>query len=264
MPSHSSQGSSETAVRRFQEFLASKVAPISGWLHDEAALLTAHLARAQRASGLSGPTLEIGVFKGKYLSVLYELSKPAEIVVGVDLFIGASGIALALVLDDVRGNIAKACGDAARLKLLVANSLEITAQALRERAGSSQFRFISIDGGHTREIVRNDMALAHSLLQPGGIIALDDAFNHTTPGVIEGTAEFFLRSTPALAPFAHCYNKLFFTTPEHHRRYLDETRRLVDEVAWLPAHERTRRWITENRAIGFTPEMFGFEIIPFL
>jgi len=68
----------------------------------------------------------------------------------------------------------------------------------------------------------------------------------------------------ALAPFAHCYNKLFLTTPGHHRRYLDETRRLVDEVAWLPAHERTRRWITENRAIGYTPEMFGFEIIPFL
>jgi len=262
MPSHSSQGSSETAVRRFQEFLASKVAPIPGWLHDEAALLTAHLARAQRASGLSGPTLEIGVFKGKYLSVLYALSEPAEIVVGVDLFIGA--VDTQPVVDEVRTNISNACGDAAKLRLLVANSLEITAQALCEQAGSSQFRFISIDGVHTREVVRNDMALAHSLLQPGGVIALDDAFNHTTPGVIEGTAEFFLRSTPALAPFAHCYNKLFLTTPEHHRRYLDETRRLIDEVPWLPAHERTRHWITENRAIGYTPEMFGFEILPFL
>jgi SAM-dependent methyltransferase len=262
MPSHSSEGSSETAVRRFQEFLASKVAPIPGWLHDEAALLTAHLARAQRASGLSGPTLEIGVFKGKYLSVLYKLSEPTEIVVGVDLFIGA--LNTHPVVNEVRANISNACGDAARLRLMVADSLEITADALREKGGSSQFRFISIDGGHTREVVRNDIALAHSLLQPGGIIALDDAFNHTTPGVIEGTAEFFLRSAPALAPFAHCYNKLFLTTPSHHRRYLDETRRLVDEVAWLPAHERTRRWITENRAIGFTPEMFGYEIIPFL
>jgi predicted O-methyltransferase YrrM len=262
MPPHSKDAPTETAVRQFQEFLASKVAPIPGWLNDEAALLTAHLVRSQREARLSGPTLEIGVFKGKYLSVLYALSEPGELVLGIDLFIGAENTRS--VADQVKDNIARACGEAARLRLLVADSLEIPADALRSEAASPRFRFISVDGGHTREVVRSDMALACSLLQPGGIIALDDAFNHTTPGVIEGTAEFFLRSAPALAPFSHCYNKLFLTTPDYHRRYLDETRRFIEKVDWLPATERTRNWIRDNSAIGFTPEMFGFEIIPFL
>ncbi|HUL95339.1 MAG TPA: class I SAM-dependent methyltransferase [Usitatibacter sp.] len=262
MPPLSKDAPAETALLHFQEFLAAKVAPIPGWLNDEAALLTACLVRSQREARLSGPVLEIGVFKGKYLSVLYMLAEPGEAVVGVDLFIGASNTQA--VIEEVQANVAKACGGASRLKLLVADSLKTSAAALRELAGNSPLRFISVDGGHTREVVRNDMALAYSLLQPGGIIALDDAFNHTTPGVIEGTAEFFLRSAPALAPFAHCYNKLFLTTPDHHRRYLDETRRFVEKVDWLPATERTRNWIRENSAIGFTPEMFGFEIIPFL
>jgi Methyltransferase domain len=264
MAPHSSEGPTDTTIRCFQEFLASKVAPIPGWLHEEAALLTLHLARAQRALGLSGPTLEIGVFKGKYLAVLYALSEPGEAVVGVDLFIGAKNNDPKSVIDEVKANVATACGESGRLNILAADSCATTAATLREAAGGATFRYVSVDGGHTREVVRNDLALAASVLQGGGIIALDDAFNHTTPGVIEGTAEFFLRDAAALAPFAHCYNKLFITTPDHHARYLNETRHFIEVVEWLPANERTTRWIAENRAIGFSPEMFGYEIVPFL
>jgi peptidoglycan/xylan/chitin deacetylase (PgdA/CDA1 family) len=246
----------------FATFLAERVEPIPGWLHAEAALLTAHLAGAQRALKVSGPTLEIGVFKGKYLAVLYKLSRPDEIVVGVDLFVGA--IDTKPVVELVRANIAAACGEAERLRIVVADSLELTSETLAGHMGGDAIRFASIDGGHTKEIVFRDLESACPLLARGGIMALDDAFNFSTPGVIEGIAEFFLRRKPDLAPFALCYNKMFVTTPDFHARYLREALRFLEETSWLPMHERTMGRRRENLAGGFTPALFGYEVVAFL
>lgn len=249
-------------TQRWRDFVGSRVAPIPGWLQPEAALLTAHLGAAQRACGLRGPALEIGVFKGKYLALLYELSREDEPVVGVDLFIGAED--KAAVAESVRANIAAACGEASRLRLLVADTMDLTAAQLREAGGAEAFRMISIDAGHTRELVLHDMEVAGPLLQPGGIMALDDFYNHTTPGVTEGISEYFFRARPRLAPFAHCYNKLFATTPEYHARYLAETWRFAEEADWLAASQRTLARRRENQAVGFAPILFGYEIAPFL
>lgn len=246
----------------FHQFFYEKVEPIPGWLFLEAALLTAHLAGVQRELDVHGPTLEIGVYRGKYLAALYRLSRPGERVVGVDLFVGSSN--LAADVETVRANIAAACGEAGRLKMLVADSLELTSERLARDGGEKTFRFISIDGGHTREIVFRDLETAFPMLQRGGIIALDDVFNHTTPGVVEGVAEFFMRHKPALAPFALCANKMFVTTPDFHARYLRETLAFIEGANWLPTHESTLHRRRENTAGGFTPTMYGYEIIPFL
>jgi hypothetical protein len=247
----------------FAAFLRARVEPIEGWLHAEAARLTSHLVRAQHASGVFGPTLEIGVYKGKYLAVLYELSRPDEDVVGVDLFVGSED-----TLKDaaaVKSNVAAACGDSLRLSMLVEDSLELTSAKLASHARGGCYRFISIDGGHTRELVRHDLAVAAPLLIDGGIIALDDAFNHSTPGVMEGIAQFFLESRPRLAPFAVCYNKLFVTTPEFHDRYLRHALAFLEQgAAGLPTQARTLQRRKENAAIGYTPTLFGYEVLPFL
>ncbi len=250
-------GESEVAA-----FLAERVDAIPGWLHVEAALLTAHLVEAQREAGLSGPTLEIGVYKGKYLSLLYWLSCPGEVVVGVDLFVGTPDARGDVEL--VTANVAKACGEAKRLRIVVADSLELTSDALAKETGGAPLRFVSIDGGHTREIVLRDLESSYPLLGKGGIMALDDAFNSTTPGVIEGIADFFLRGKPDLAPFALCYNKMFVTTPDFHATYLREAQRFAEETTWLPMHERTRARQAENRDVGFTTRLFGYEVISFL
>ena len=130
--------------------------------------------------GHRGPDTEIGVYKGKYLSVLYSLLQADERLVGVDLFVGAGDVKKAAEL--VRSNIAQACGDNRRLKMLVADSMELTSGKLADRAGASRFRLISVDAGHTRELVRRDLETAYPLLAKGGIMALDDAFNFGTPG----------------------------------------------------------------------------------
>ena len=94
-------------------------------------------------------------------------------------------------------------------------------------------------------------------------MALDDAFNYGTPGVIEGIAEFFFRHQPALAPFAQCYNKMFVTTPDFHARYLREAERFMEAMDGLPTCARTLAQRAENRASDFTPALFGYEILPF-
>lgn len=249
-------------LESWRRFFETKVEAIPGWLHAEAAMLTAQLCAAQHAAGLRGNFLEIGVYKGKYLSILCRAAGSEEKVVGFDLFIGAEDTAS--VAESVRANMAAACGAPARVEIVVADSLALTEPELRARATSDSFRFISIDGGHTKEVVYHDLELAAAVLCEGGIIALDDAFNHTTPGVIEGITEFIFRNKPALAPFAHCYNKLFVTTPGHHERYLRETLALLDALTWLPTRERTLEARRANQALGFASAMFGYEIVPFL
>ncbi|MEP7069793.1 MAG: class I SAM-dependent methyltransferase [Usitatibacter sp.] len=248
-------------LRDFGGFVATRVAAIPGWLHPEAALFTAHLAAAQHAMQVTGPTLEIGVYKGKYLSVLYKLSQRDETVVGVDLFNGPSNSEE--VVAQVRSNITTACGDASRLKIVVADSMQLTSHRILEEA-AVPFRFISIDGGHTPEVVFHDLETAYPALREGGIMALDDIFNPGVPGVVEGIAEFFLRRKPALAPFAYCYNKLFVTTPQFHTRYLREALTFLDQVTWLPTHQPTKQSLRENRANNFTPTIFGYEVVSFI
>lgn len=246
----------------WREFVSSRVDPIPGWLHLEAALITAHVTEVQRSLGIRGAVLELGVFKGKYLSLLYGLSAAPEAVVGVDAFIGASdteGVAR-----EVRANVARACGEADRLRIVVADTLHLTAARLRDAAAERSFRFISVDAGHTRELVLHDMEVVTPLLEAGGVLALDDVFNHTTPGVTEGVWEYFFRERPALAPFAHCYNKLFVTTPDHHGRYLAAAWEFAERMASPEASARTLARRRENDAVDFRPAMFGYEIAPFL
>ncbi len=94
-------------------------------------------------------------------------------------------------------------------------------------------------------------------------MALDDIFNPGVPGVVEGIAEFFIRRKPALAPFAYCYNKLFVTTPHFHACYLGEALKFLDEVTWLPTHQRTLQSRRENQANNFAPAIFGYEVVCF-
>ena len=49
-----------------------------------------------------------------------------------------------------------------------------------------KFRLFSVDGGHTRELTVNDLTVAASHLEEGGIIILDDITNLAWPQVIDG------------------------------------------------------------------------------
>lgn len=267
---------------------------IDGWLADPAAIFTAHLMHVQTHRQVDGGVLELGVYRGKYLALLYLCSAEAQRpVLGVDIFAGVANTshnqhAMEAVkrtilratadlveqmlknfrnqraLHAVEHNVSQASGDIDRLRLMVADTLTLEPTALRDPLGGAA-AFISIDGGHEAVHLDNDLGLAAELIARGGIVAVDDAFNHSTPGAIEGTCRFFEHhNNKRLVAFAHCYNKLFLCDPGDHAEWLREVKRFVAEHPRMDFCQRTAQRMHENASGGFVPRFFGWEIVPFL
>jgi hypothetical protein len=71
-----------------REFMAGPFHRLEGWCEIEAAAITLYLQRAQLAQGWTAPSYEIGVFKGKYLSVLHHIaSEVGQQTTGIDIFL---------------------------------------------------------------------------------------------------------------------------------------------------------------------------------
>lgn len=248
---------------KINEFL-DKIEKIPGWLAPEAAFFSACLLNYQSNVNLLGNIVEVGVYHGKYLALLYQyLDKENEQLLGIDAFIGTTETELAR--ENVLNNIRKTCGDNKSLNILVENTLDLTPSKLEGLIGSKNARFISADGGHTADVVCHDLYLTTALIKDGGVIAMDDIFNHSLPGVTEGLFQFVLQDhNKSLAPFAHCYNKLFLTTPDHYASYLSQSLQILEEMKHYPGYQRTKARINENQSLNFTPTLFGYEVLCFL
>lgn len=252
---------------------------IEGWLAEPAAHYTVWLMARQNLDAIAGGIVEFGVYRGRYLALLYlcgqAMKRP---VIGVDLFAGLGSEhnagAIAAVKEvlhttaqkaRVRANIKQAAGDTEQLHILAADTLQLKAADLMPLLGPSGAAYISVDGGHEAVHLMNDIGLSAELLAPGGIVAVDDAFNFSTPGAIEGTCRWFdTQNRDRLAAFAQCYNKLFLCRTEDHGKWLEQTRHYVETHKHLDFGQRTVQRMKENDAIGFTPRFFGREIVPFL
>jgi hypothetical protein len=82
-------------------------------------------------------------------------------------------------------------------------------------------RIFSIDGAHSWQHTVSDLALADDLVTSGGVVIVDDILNSGWPGVVNGVARYLLLSANRrLFPFMIGLNKLWFTTPDYHERYL--------------------------------------------
>ncbi|MBA4147592.1 MAG: class I SAM-dependent methyltransferase [Verrucomicrobia bacterium] len=239
---------------------AQKLNSINGWLAPLAAEFTGYLLKSERI----GNVVEFGVYHGKYLAVLYELTADYDSrVAGFDAFIGADD--LQIPQDIIFRNIRAACGNADRLSIVHADTMVLQRSDVLKHV-PEPIGFISVDAGHEAINLLNDINLAAELIKPGGIIAVDDAFNHSTPGAIEGTCQYFQQKNQGrLAPFAQCYNKLFLTTADRHTHFLDLTKQYVCENAATDEKcARTLKREQENKNVRFVPRFFGWEIVPFL
>jgi hypothetical protein len=93
------------------------------------------------------------------------------------------------------------------------SSEAIIAEDIVNAAG--YIRFFSIDGGHWRQIVHNDLKLAESVLTAGGVIALDDFLRPEWPDVSIGYFDWYETSSKTIVPFAIGFNKLYLSDTEH-------------------------------------------------
>jgi hypothetical protein len=189
---------------------------VHGWLLPEAARCIVCLDDAQRRNGVRGSVAEIGVHHGKLFILLCLLRNEGEIAVGYDLFgrqdqnIDASGKG---ALEVLRDHLQHMNVDASGVKLITANSLELTAAGVLGDS-ESPVRLFSIDGGHTADITRNDLSIAAEAIADDGVIILDDFFNEAWPGVATGTVQFLRDNPKMLVPFAILGNKVFFASTD--------------------------------------------------
>jgi len=239
---------------------------IEGWMADEAADLTIRLFRMQQA--VTG-VLELGVFKGKYLSLLACLAQGTGApVVGVDAFTSRVGEQIPppdrdYARDAAVATIMAMAPASERPTLLVAFTAAVGADTLRELC-SGGYSFISVDAGHLAVDVAHDLGLVERLIGHGTIVAADDAFNPQTPGVMEGLCRHFMGGPDRLlAPFAWAGNKLFLCHHAVHPAWLARVHGLLEDPGAPSYVEKSRMLHARHRQLAFTPSLFGYEMLAF-
>src|SRR5579862_5416686 len=165
---------------------------VKGWLEPGAVDMTVALARAQLKMGVAGHIGEIGVYQGRFFILLSLLRRPGEKALALDLFDLGEMYADATTKGDREKMIANLARHANSNEVIIqqADSTELSSSDLISLVGG-KFRLISVDGGHTLEVVGNDLATAEGSLAPGGILIQDDFFNEGWPDVATATVRYF-------------------------------------------------------------------------
>jgi hypothetical protein len=194
---------------------------VEGWFYQVDAQLVRAVGDIQTKNKISGSVGEIGVWKGRLFILLYLLLHENEKAFSIDIFDQSHlskdrsnpkpNPALNHLLEMFLDNVRKHAGPPDDIHTIRASSDNVVAEDILSTVGA--VRLFSIDGGHTKEMVINDLELAASTLCEQGVVIFDDCFNPEWPGVTNGLHEFFYRKTPDLVPFAISRNKVFLCKP---------------------------------------------------
>lgn len=219
------------AAQSHKSFYDTVVTSIPGWLEESTAYRTFDMLEWQEQSGVKGPLFEIGIFAGRYFSILVESgARNNDIVLGLDTF-------QYVALPAVKKHLQPVLKEGRDIRFLEGFSTSFTDRELLTLMDGQKPRFISIDGSHERDDVFWDLRLAEQLLAPLGIVAVDDFLNPLTLGVNDAVNSFF-GSPRNLCPFAYIRNKLFLCRPGH----ADAAMKFFESAMFAGADSATERW----------------------
>jgi hypothetical protein len=174
---------------RLDAFLADGYMRIRGMSSRFAAAICGHLLRHQGARGIAGDLVEIGTFEGRFFVAMALALAPGEHALGIDVFTWPSPA----VCDHLLANCAAAGLAEASYTAWKVDTRTVGVADLRARLPAGRARFIHIDGEHIAECLRNDLELAHAVLHPDGVIALDDMLHPGYPTLITTVLEYLDR-----------------------------------------------------------------------
>lgn len=164
--------------------------------------------------------MEIGVHHGQFFIALNSIVNPKFKSVAVDVFdrqdlnIDASGLGDKNIFLSNLQQYDLHKGE---------NVLLVEGDSTNHRIFESipqEYRYISVDGGHTVQHVINDMELSAKFISNEGVVIVDDYFNHWWPSVTEGIFKY-MNTSPTLIPFMSTPNKLWFCKLSYKKRYYD-------------------------------------------
>lgn len=220
---------------------------IEGWVGDRTHEIVAVIDRVQRNLAIEGDIAEIGVHQGMLLLLLAAVRRTPERVVGLDLFdmqglnVDASGQG---AHDIAKGAIEQFYPEETDVVTLrSADSMAITTLNLQDYI-PRPVRLFSVDGGHTREHVLNDLSLAQLAIVGGGVVMLDDFFGPHWPTVTDGYYAFMATQNRRLAPFLIFQNKLYLTTISDHKRILETFATYLAEHLGEGMHDGLWKYVT--------------------
>ena len=182
---------------------------IPGWCAPDASLMFMAYHQLLADAGLAGDVLEIGVYHGLSAIGIAAIRGEGHRFVAVDLFDEPQsqngpdyGVGYRL---QFMANMRRFYDDLSFLTTIAAPSA-----TLRPADLGSGFSFCHIDGGHSSAEAYADLQLCSAITSPGGLIALDDYFNPSYPGVAEAAIRFGTEHPGTLRPIAIGPNKALF------------------------------------------------------
>lgn len=176
-------------------YLAQGYDSVVGMSSRFAAAICARLLRLQTEEGVGGPLAEIGAFEGRFFIALAHALEPGELAVALDIFSWPDDG----VKDRFEANCLKHGIGPERRVTVKGDSGAMTPAELMGHAGGSRFRFIHIDGEHSRAALAKDLALATACLAEGGLIVLDDMLHPGYPTLMV-TVQAYLEANPEIVP----------------------------------------------------------------
>jgi len=232
--------------------LYSKVENIAGWLKKPAAFRTMDILAWQQKNQIEGGLLEIGVFCGKYFSLLLNSARAMRSpLLGIDTFQYAP-------TSRVLSEMAKLFGKESANQFILWNKDSTAVRAGEIETAIGRCRFISIDGAHDYESVFRDLVLAEQVVSFDGIIAADDFLNPLALGVNQAL-NAFLTQPRNIVPVAHIANKLFLA----HRSRAAEYRSAIEEMC-ANGNEPASEDFRKRRGIGrhhIEQDFYGHKVI---
>jgi hypothetical protein len=199
-----------TGMSSLYDYVRRDRGQVEGWLGRIDGQIFYELLSFQNASKIDGGIAEIGVHHGKSFIALCLALNGNQKAYAIDVFedqqknLDNSGKG---EKDIFVGNLGRFNIPDAAVVIDPRTSDQVTPDDICNAIGP--VRFFSIDGGHWRQIVKSDLALAAAVLAEGGVIALDDFMRPEWPDVSLGLFDWYEESQQRIVPFAIGFNKLY-------------------------------------------------------
>lgn len=183
---------------------------VNGWLQRVDAEIIGAILEFQYRQNIAGSCVEIGVHQGKLFIPLCMALRSDELALCIDVFddqrlnLDSSGKGDFNLFQE---NLAKFHLNPSRIQVFKGSSEDVGCKHILQKVGP--VRFFSVDGGHWKSIIRNDLRLAEKSLTSDGVIALDDYYRAEWPDVTTGYTLWQEETESDIIPFAAGSNKLF-------------------------------------------------------
>lgn len=243
--------------QEIESFIENSIMPLEGWINPDAAHVICLALNHQHALGEFGGVLEFGVWKGKLLSLLCKFRTDAELVTGVDAFVGLTEAQAIHRAQEIRKNVESVCGSAEFLKIFRGRSTDY-----HQLQDAVLRKVISIDGGNDLQSRVSDLNYSSNILTDYGIIIINGVFNRFNPDSSQALFHF-LESGPGrdFCVVADCNNKTILCRRAAHSSYYDFFRLRISRRD-RPLFVRTAEKL-DSFGTHYTPRIQGLPIIPF-